>query len=333
MGTACAQPAQIVDGANYFLDTPQTNKFAMIITGPTVGEANVSQFRNWSFALHDVLMRDYGYTSDSVILLYADGEDSSSSASYIDGTADRAGIEQGLATLKEQVKAGDQITLYLIGHGSGAEEEAKFNIVGPDITGPDFARLLDPFSQQDMVIINTTSASYGFSTALSNEGRVIISSTRSPSERFDPVFSRYFIEALDSRRGDRDKNNRVSMLEAFRYAKASVEQWYEEQGRLASEHAGLDDNGDALFSLNPAVDDADGLLAEIAYIDRLASDTSNLSPAALTMKARMQELERSVIILRGRKADYLEEDYWQQMEELLIDLARVSGEFDLLTTQ
>ena len=90
---AYGQPAPIVDGANYFLDTPQTNKFAMIITGPTVGESNENQFRNWSFALHDVLLRDYGYTSDSVILLYADGEDNSSSASYIDGAADRAGID------------------------------------------------------------------------------------------------------------------------------------------------------------------------------------------------------------------------------------------------
>ncbi len=324
--------AQSIDvgssGANYFLDTPDTNKFALIITGPTVGETNTNQFRNWSFALHDVLLRDYGYSSESVILLYANGEDSSSSASYIDGAADRGGIENALESLQEQVKAGDQITLYLIGHGSGAEDEAKFNIVGPDITGPEFAELLDPFSQQDMVVINTTSASYGFSTALSSEGRVVISSTRSPSERFDPIFSRYFIEALDSRQGDRDKNNRVSMLEAFRYAKASVEQWYEEQGRLASEHAGLDDNGDALFSLNPAVDDADGLLAEIAYIDRLADDSGSLSQQQIALKARMQELERSVIILRGRKADYLEADYWQQMEALLIDLARATAEFD-----
>ena len=319
-------------GANYFLDTPETNKYAVIITGPTVGESTTNQFRNWSFVLHEVLLRDYGYSSDSVLLLYASGEDSSSGADLIDGAADRAGIEQGLAALRERVKPGDQITLYLIGHGSGAEEEAKFNIVGPDITGPEFAALLDQFGQQDMVIINTTRASYGFSTALSSEGRVVISATRSPSERYDPIFSRYFIEALDSRRGDRDKNNRVSMLEAFRYAKASVEQWYEEQGRLASEHAGLDDNGDALFSLNPTQDDTDGRLAEIAYIDRLADDSAGLSPEALGLKARMQELERSVIILRGRKADYLEADYWQQMEGLLIDLARVAGEFDALSS-
>ena len=316
--------------ADYFLDTPDTNKFAVIITGPTVGEENKAQFRNWSFALHDILIRDYGYSSDTVTLLYANGESTASSAVAIDGAADRAGIEQGFAELASVVQPGDQITLYLMGHGSGAEDEAKFNIVGPDFTGPEFASLLDQFQQQDMVIINTTSASYGFSTALSSEGRVVISATRSPSEKYDPVFSRYFIEALDSRRGDRDKNNRVSMLEAFRYAKASVEQWYEEQGRLASEHAGLDDNGDALFALDPAIDDADGRLAEIAYIDMLTDDTAGLSEEALLLKARMQELERSVFILRGRKADYLEADYWSEMEGLLVELARTTGQFNEL---
>jgi hypothetical protein len=123
------------------------------------------------------------------------------------------------------------------------------------------------------------------------------------------------------------------MLEAFRYAKASVEQWYEEQGRLASEHAGLDDNGDALFSLDPAIDDADGRLAEIAYIDMLTDDTAGLSNEALRLKARMQELERSVFILRGRKADYLEADYWSEMEDLLVELARTTGQFNELVQE
>jgi hypothetical protein len=118
------------------------------------------------------------------------------------------------------------------------------------------------------------------------------------------------------------------MLEAFEYAKANVELWYEEQGRLAAEHAGLDDNGDALFSLNPAVDVADGRLAEIAYIDTLVDDSAGLSAEALQLKARIQELERSVIIMRGRKAEYLEADYWSQMETLLVELARATARFN-----
>ena len=314
--------------ASYFMDSPTATKYAVILTGPTVGDENKSTFRQWAFSLHDILARDYGYSSDTITLLYDDGAQDYPGSERVDGSCDRAGIEQQFAALRGRVNTGDQITVFLIGHGSGSEEEAKFNIVGPDITGPEFAAILDQFEQQDIVIVNTTSASYGFSAALSSEGRVVISSTRSPSERYDPVFARYFIEALDSRNGDRDKNNRVSMLEAFNYARANVEQWYEQQGRLASEHAGLDDNGDALFSLNPTMNEADGRLAEIAYIDTLQDNSQDLSPAARQLKAHMQEMERAVFILRGRKADFLEADYWQQMEQLLIELARTTGQFN-----
>ena len=325
---AKAQPPVEEGSAEYFLDSPDVGKYAVIMAGPTVGETNQTQFRQWAFSLHDILARDYGYSSDSIILLYDKGKTNSVGDERIDGACDRVGIEQGLASLAARVSTGDQITLYLIGHGSGAEEESKFNIVGPDITGAEFAELLDQFKDQNIAIVNTTSASYGFSTSLSGEGRVVISSTRSPSERYDPIFSRYFIEALDNRNGDRDKNNRVSMLEAFEYAKSNVEAWYEEQGRLASEHAGLDDNGDALFSLDPVVDSADGRLAEIAYIDAAVDEVLGLSPQARELKFQMQNLERDIFVLRGRKQDFLESDYWLEMESLLVELAIATGQFE-----
>ena len=325
---AKAQTPALEEGAEYFLDSPNVGKYAVIMAGPTVGETNQTQFRQWAFSLHDILARDYGYSSDSIILLYDKGQTDLVGDERIDGACDRGGIEQGLASLAARVSTGDQITLYLIGHGSGAEEESKFNIVGPDITGAEFAELLDQFKDQSIAIVNTTSASYGFSTSLSGEGRVVISSTRSPSERYDPIFSRYFIEALDNRNGDRDKNNRVSMLEAFEYAKSNVEAWYEEQGRLASEHAGLDDNGDALFSLDPVVDSADGRLAEIAYIDAAVDEVLGLSPQARELKFQMQNLERDIFVLRGRKQDFLDSDYWLEMESLLVELAITTGQFE-----
>ena len=325
---AKAQTPALEEGAEYFLDSPNVGKYAVIMAGPTVGETNQTQFRQWAFSLHDILARDYGYSSDSIILLYDKGHTELVGDERIDGACDRGGIEQGLASLAARVSTGDQITLYLIGHGSGAEEESKFNIVGPDITGTEFAVLLDQFKDQSIAIVNTTSASYGFSTSLSGEGRIVISSTRSPSERYDPIFSRYFIEALDNRNGDRDKNNRVSMLEAFEYAKSNVEAWYEEQGRLASEHAGLDDNGDALFSLDPVVDSADGRLAEIAYIDAAVDEVLGLSPQARELKFQMQNLERDIFVLRGRKQDFLESDYWLEMESLLVELAIATGQFE-----
>jgi len=312
----------------YFANDPSAEKHAVILVGPTVGDDNKVKFRQWAFSLHDILGRDYGYGSEAITLLHDKGENLGPGYERVDGPTTAVGITGAFSELSGRVKTGDQITVFLIGHGSGAGEEAKFNIVGPDMTGGEFAEILDQFSQQNIVVVNSTSASYGFSAALSGEGRVVISATRSPSEKFDPIFSRYFIEALDGRNGDRDKNNRVSMLEAFNYAKASVDLWYEEQGRLASEHAGLDDNGDSLFSLSPVIADADGRLAEIAYIDSLEDEAGNLSSAALALKSSMQDLERSIFILRGRKADFIEADYWQQMEELLLDLARTTGQFN-----
>jgi hypothetical protein len=330
---AVAQTPQSGTGAdpgNFFIEQPSATKYAVILTGPSVGDDTVNRFRQWSFSLHDILIRDYGYSSDTITLLLDRGKDSHPDNGRIDGACDQDTIVAQMADLRQRVSDGDQITIFLIGHGTGRDEESKFNIVGPDITGDDFAAVLDEFDQQDIVIVNTTSASYGFSASLSSEGRVVISATRSPAERFDPIFSGYFIEALERRNGDRDKNNRVSMLEAFNYARQSVDQWYEDQGRLASEHASLDDNGDALFTINPTATEADGRLAEIAYIDVLTAENEDLSPEQLALKARVQELERAVFILRGRKADYLEADYWAQMEELLIDLARTTGQYNEL---
>ena len=144
--TSLAQVPAVNEAKEYFLDSPQASKYAVILTGPTIGETNKNQFRQWAFSLHDILARDYGYTSESITLLYDRGETASIRDERIDGACDLQGKEQGLAQLAGRVKTGDQITLYLIGHGSGAEEEAKFNIVGPDVTGAQFAELLDQFN-------------------------------------------------------------------------------------------------------------------------------------------------------------------------------------------
>lgn len=311
----------------YFLNNPDAAKYAMIITGAGASEEIADRFWQWSLALHDVLARDYGYSSDSITLLIDDGGSAQRSNSRIDGSSRREDIEAAMSGLQGSLHSGDQLTIFLIGHGSAADDDAKFNIVGPDITGTEFAELLAGFNQQDLVVIDTTSSSYAFSAALSARGRVVVSATRSRAERYDPMFTRYLIEALDSRQGDRDKNQRLSVLEAFTYASQSVIGWYRDQGRLPTERAVLDDNGDAVFSIDPASGTNDGGLAEIAYFDLLTSGEEKTSAEALALKVDMQDLERSVFLLRGQKANYLEADYWEQLETLLVELARKTGRY------
>ena len=54
--------------ASRFLDTPETTKYAVIMTGPAVGNDNSARFRQWSLSLHDILTRDYGYSSETITL-------------------------------------------------------------------------------------------------------------------------------------------------------------------------------------------------------------------------------------------------------------------------
>lgn len=313
----------------YFRGGAETGRHALIITGAAASDEIQTRFSQWSVALHDVLSRDYGYSEGTITLLLDDGSGADENF-RIDGSSRREDIESAFAGLQQTLGSGDQLTVFLIGHGATSDASAKFNIVGPDITGQEFAELLAPLNQQDLVVINTTSGSFEFSAALAGPGRVILSATRTRAERYDPMFTRYLIDALDSRQGDRDKNGRVSVLEAYTFASQSVLGWYSEQGRLPTERAVIDDNGDGNFSLEPAAGTGDGGLAEIAYFDKVSAGPQKSSPEARALMSEMQELERSVFLLRGQKANYLEDEYWTRMETLLIELARKTGRYNEL---
>jgi hypothetical protein len=329
-GVAFAQSPAGNNEDAFFLNSSDANKYALIITGAAASDEIRERFWQWSLSLHDTLARDYGYSRDTITLLFDDGPDAQNPNFRVDGSSRREDIESHLARLARELESGDQLSIIMIGHGSSSDDSAKFNIVGPDITGEEFAILLQPLNQQDLVVINATSSGYEFAADLSARGRVVLSATRSRAERYDPMFTRYFIEALESRSGDRDKNRRVSVLEAYLYASQSVLGWYSDQGRLPTERAVLDDNGDGVFSLEPGTGIGDGTLAEIAYFDLSDAGDVKSSAQGQQMHAQMQDLERSIFLLRGQKANYLEDDYWNQMEALLIELARKTGQYNEL---
>jgi hypothetical protein len=133
---------------------------------------------------------------------------------------------------------------------------------------------------------------------------------------------------LENHAADRDKNGRVSLFETFLFVRQKVKTWYTDQDRLPSEHPSLDDNGDGHLHTDPDPARDDGGLAQIAEIDTLATflpHTVAGGPAFETMRhltARVRALERSIILLRHQKTEMSDQDYWQQMETLLIDLAR-----------
>jgi hypothetical protein len=316
------------EGTPWFQQTPGTDKHAVIITGAAASAEIGERFQRWTRDLHTILQTSYGYSAGNIHVLIDAGQSIDGLAISASSRADD--IADTLSSLQAGMAAGDQVTLVMIGHGSGTFGAAKFNNVGPDMTGADMAAMLNGFAEQDIVVINTTSASFEFSRELSALGRVVVSATRSPSERYDPIFPGYMIEGLREHTADLDRNGRVSVLELFNYARGRVAGWYDEQGRLATENAVLDDTGDGLFSREPGASQADGLLAEIAYIDVIVPEQEKASPQARALRADMRSIEREIFILRNQKRNYLEDEYWRRLEALLIDLATQTRTYNAL---
>ena len=172
--------------------------------------------------------------------------------SGVNGPATRDEIAKAFERSPSRPGPDDVMFVTLIGHGSFDGGTAKFNLPGPDMTAADFDALLQKLPTKQIVFVNTSSSSGPFVEALSGPGRTIVTATRNGAEQYATLFGGFFVDALTSEAADADKNRRVSVLEAFNYAKAEVARAYEREGLLATEHALLDDNGDKEGSQTPA---------------------------------------------------------------------------------
>ena len=220
--------------------------------------------------------------------------------------------------------------LVLVGHGTFDGKDARFNLRGPDLTPLDLAEWLEPF-QRPVVVINTASASAPFLPALSGPERVIVTATRSGFEQNATRFGRFLAAAWLAEDSDLDRDGQVSLLEACVAAGRGVAEFYQSEGRLLTEHALLDDNGDGLgtpldwFRGVRATKEpragavADGLRAHQLVL--VPSAAERALPAEV--RARRDALERSIEALRQRKSSLAEEEYYGALERLLLELARL----------
>ncbi|HLX71158.1 MAG TPA: hypothetical protein VKV04_16150 [Verrucomicrobiae bacterium] len=236
-----------------------------------------------------------------------------------------------LNTLTTEVsKPSGELWLVFIGHGTFDGHSAKFNLRGPDIAADELATALKP-CRRPLIVIQCASASGPFLSALSVPGRVIITATRSGYEVNATHFGGYLARAIADPAADLDKDGQTSLLEAFLLASRQTADFYKEQGRLMTEHALLDDNGDKLgtppdwFQGVRAVKTAsggksvDGVRAHQIMLVRSDAE-QKLSPE---LRARRDALEQKLSALRSRKAHMAEDDYYQQLESILVETARL----------
>ena len=242
--------------------------------------------------------------------------------------ATKANIQAKLAEIAGEAKADDTFMLLLIGHGSYDDIDYKLNIPGPDISAAELSAALNKIAARQ-VIVNTTSGSGGSIAKLQRDKRVIISATKAGSERNATVFARFFVQAFRDGSADTDKNETLTALEAYKYAKTKTKDYFDTQKRLATEHPLLEDTGKGEGQADPSAANGQGLVAGRFPMLHLGSATAIASsPAKQALLARKDELETSIDELKYRKAAMDLPTYNKQLQGLLLELAKVQASLD-----
>src|ERR1041385_7775889 len=237
-----------------------TNKFALIINGASGEAVYGQQFEEGTAQLSSVLSSRFGFDAKQLTVLKA---------------ATAEDVKRTFTTLRTQLDVNNVLYVFLIGHGSYDGKESKFNLVGPDLSASEYNALLSALPTHRVVVFNMSSASGEFIKSLAAKGRIIITATRSGQETNATRFPGYFIAALNAKDADTDQDGHTSVLEAFVYANRLTAEFYKQAGRLATEHAMFDDNGDGVG--HEKLEAGEGLLARATYLDSLSVDEAAAS--------------------------------------------------------
>jgi hypothetical protein len=290
-------------------------RYALLVQGASGEEQYAKLHREWLDSLAGLLRDSFRYDPKHLIVLAERPKPG-------EQTSNAEGVRTSLAGLAG-LSTNDQLIVVLIGHGTAQGGDPKFNLLGPDLTVAEWKKLLAPIKAR-IAVVATSSASFPFLTELSAPGRVIISATNSPAQRFHTLFPQQFVAAFKDPESDLDKDSRVSLMEAFTYASRAVASHYQQKGMMATENAMIDDDGDGVGHLATAPA-PDGKVAALTYFSGIAVATS-ADPETQRLLARQQQLTEQVDELRRRQGAMPKAEYDKQFEQLMVDLAQVSAE-------
>ena len=224
-----------------------------------------------------------------------------------------------------------ELWIVLIGHGTFDRRVAKFNLRGPDVSADELNLWLKPVVRP-VAVINCASASGPFIPILTAPNRVVVTATKSGTEVNFSRFGDYLSQAINDPAADLDKDQQTSLWEAFLMASRRTTEYYDTDGRVVTEHALLDDNGDGqgvradqfrgLMAIAKPTDGhpLDGRKAHQWHLVPNATD-AKLPPL---LRSQRNDLELAVEQLRDRKEELPFEEYQSQLERLLVALAELN---------
>ena len=269
-----------------------------------------------------------GWAKDLDKLLKS-AEPSAKVITLYDADATKANVEAKLRDITANAKPDDSVIVMMIGHGTFDNIDYKFNLPGPDMTATELGNLLDKIPARHLLVVNMTSSSGGSLVALERPSRVVITATKSGTEKNATYFARYWIEALRDLATDADKNESISALEAFKYAEAKTANFFESQKRLATEHPLLEDTGKGEGVKAPSAENGEGLVAGHFAVLHLGAVAAQLNdPQKVALLKKKEELEQSIDDLKYHKASMDVAEYRAKLNAFLLELAKTQEALD-----
>jgi hypothetical protein len=241
------------------------------------------------------------------------GDTSSRANKWFRGASTRDNVERTLSRLAARPGT-DPMVVVLIGHGSGEGPETRISLPGPDVTAADFARMLDRFGTRRVAFVNLTSGSGDMLPVLASPTRVVVTATKSAFQRNESQFGRFFVDAFAKDGADSDKDARISVLEAFRYAEAETRRYYETDNKLSTETSQIADAGQ---------------LASRFYLTG-GSTGAAASGRLATLYGERTALDERILALKRKKMSMSADAYDAELETILLELARKSREIRTL---
>ncbi|MEO8315466.1 MAG: hypothetical protein ABI645_11800 [Pseudomonadota bacterium] len=224
-----------------------------------------------------------------------------------------AAVQKALESAAQTLRAGDQFVLVLMGHGSSDGSEYRYMLWGNDITGTDLGALLDKIpSNVQQLVINATSASGAIAEKWARPYRVVITATKSAGERNAPKFGGYWADALASNEADRDKDGNLTAQEAYDFANRKVADAFKSDAAIVTEHARISGTDPAHF-----------VVARIGAAAMFASDTQ-----LIALRNEQGVIESRLAELRVQKAQLAQDEYFNRIEPVLVELAKVGERVD-----
>ncbi|CAN5472837.1 hypothetical protein BH09GEM1_BH09GEM1_42960 [soil metagenome] len=300
LATAFVSAALLGGGATHPASAQQTH--VLIITGLSAEPQNKASFLKAASMLADSARSRWKVADSSLIVL---GEDPADDRKHITGKSTREEAAQAFLRLSKRVAPGDVVLVFLNGHGAGEGVNSRVNLPGPDPTAADYATWLSGFARQTIVFVNAASGSGDFLPVLAGRSRVIVAATKTAIERNETIFALPFVRGITGTEADADKDGRVSVFEAFDFAKKEVARSYAADKKLLTEHAIVSDT----------------ILARRVSF---GVPVGGADPKIAALVAERQALESQVADLRTRKTTTDSTAYAAQLEKLLLELAEKS---------